>query len=285
MPRSERQSEGPGRGWTITSGRGPLVATAIHDGHLLRPEMAPRIALSPAERLREEDPWTALWTRIVPNRVVVHRSRFEVDMNRPRWGSVYRTPEEAWGLEVWREPLPRDVLERSWAEYDAFFGDVGRLLDWVAEQHGSFVVLDLHSYNHRRGGPDAPPDDPATNPDVNLGTGSMDRAFWAPVVEAFLQSMALERVHGRRLDVRENVRFQGGWFSRWVHETYPGQGGALAVEVKKIFMDEWTGRPDPAALRDVEVALRRAADAVRDALATLARGERAGRRRLHLEAR
>ena len=30
----------PGRWWTVQRGGGPVVATAIHDGHELRPEVA-----------------------------------------------------------------------------------------------------------------------------------------------------------------------------------------------------------------------------------------------------
>ena len=84
------------------------------------------------------------------------------------------------------------------------------MLDRIVALNGRFVVFDLHSYNHRRGGPDALPDDPAGNPDVNLGTGTMPRERWAPVVEAFLGVLARERVADQPLDVRENVRFRGG---------------------------------------------------------------------------
>ena len=36
---------------------------------------------------------------------------------------------------------------------------------------------------------------------------------------------------------------------RFVHDRYPGQGCAIALEFKKFFMDEWTGKPDPAELK------------------------------------
>jgi hypothetical protein len=42
--------------------------------------------------------------------MITHRSRFEVDLNRPRREAVYRIPEDAWGLDIWRdEVLPDDV--------------------------------------------------------------------------------------------------------------------------------------------------------------------------------
>jgi hypothetical protein len=105
-------------------------------------------------------------------------------------------------------------------------------------------LLDIHSYNHRREGPSAPPADPATHPEVNLGTGSMSRERWAPLVDRFQRDLAAERIDGVALDTRENVKFMGGQFPRWVNQRYPGTGCALAIEFKKTFMDEWTGALD-----------------------------------------
>jgi hypothetical protein len=148
------------------------------------------------------------------------------------------------------------MVESSLATYDAFYGAVGDLLRRMVLRFGRVVVYDLHSYNHRRGGLQAPPADPADDPELNLGTGSMDRDFWAPVVTGFMDSMRRFEFCGRRLDVRENVKFQGGHFSRWIHETFPGYVCVLAIEVKKFFMDEWTGRPDRTQLGAVRDALR-----------------------------
>lgn len=74
-----------------------IVATAIHAGHDLRPDVAAAMLLSEQDRLREEDPFTDLIAAAVPDRVVTTRSRFEVDLNRPRREAVYRRPEDAWG--------------------------------------------------------------------------------------------------------------------------------------------------------------------------------------------
>jgi hypothetical protein len=46
---------------------------------------------------------------------------------------------------------------------------------------------------------------------------------------------------GTTLDCRCDVKFSGGYFSRWVNATFPGSCLCLAVEFKKIFMNEWTG--------------------------------------------
>ena len=84
--------------WQLVEGDGPIVAAAIHDGHDLRQEVAALMALSDAERLREEDPYTGSWTEVAPVRLVGRRSRFEVDLNRPREKAIYATPADAWSI-------------------------------------------------------------------------------------------------------------------------------------------------------------------------------------------
>lgn len=227
---------------------GAIVASAIHAGHALRPGLAAMMALPRADRLREEDPHTE---RFIPDGVasiVAQRSRFEVDLNRPRERAVYLGPEDAWGLEVWSETPDAPVLAASLEAYDAFYAAARALLDDAASR-GSFAVLDLHSYNHRRGGPNAAADD-SGSPEVNLGTGSLDRDRWGVLADAFASTMA-ERGFG----VGENVRFRGGRFAAWVNSVYAGKGCALAIEFKKTFMDEWTGAVDEAAVTRVRTAL------------------------------
>jgi N-formylglutamate deformylase len=241
----------------------PLVATAIHAGHDLRPSIDSRTALDDATRLREEDPFTDQLTDVGGSTVVVHRSRFEVDLNRARSDAVYRAPGDAWGLELWDDDLPEEEVERSLGIYDAFYGELGRRLDGKA-RNGPFLVLDLHSYNHRRDGSEGPPED---NPEVNVGTGSLDRELWSGVADRFVEDLGHQEVCGHLLDVRENVRFRGGELSRWVHRRYPGRGVALALEFKKVFMDEWTGELDERHLAELRRALAAAVPATVEELA------------------
>jgi N-formylglutamate amidohydrolase len=235
-------------------GRGPLIATAIHDGHALWPEVASNIALTESVRLREEDPFTARFTSIAPTRLIATHSRFQCDFNRPREHAVYLTPSEAWGLDVWHSRPRGELLARMRNEHDRFFAALREICDAKISEHGRFVLLDIHSYNHRRDGAEQPPADFEGNPEINVGTGSMPHGRWRAQVEAFLQ--ALEE---QSFDARENVRFRGGFLSKWVHETYPDSGCALAVEVKKTFMDEWSGVPDERAISRTTQALDRAA--------------------------
>jgi N-formylglutamate deformylase len=234
---------------------GPVVATAIHDGHAVRDEVARKLALDEATRLREEDPFTGRLAKVAPTWLVPIRSRFEVDLNRPRDQAVYRCSDDAWGLELWTEPCGEELFARSLAQYDSFYALLERVLRERERRHGRFVVLDVHSYNHRRGGADGPAADPATNPEVNVGTRTVDRARWGALVDRFCADLSACQVRGHALDVRENVAFMGGEMSAWIHRTFPATGCALAIELKKTFMDEWSGRVDDAHLAELGRAL------------------------------
>ena len=243
--------------WTLSRGEGPVLATAIHDGHAVRSGLAGRFALGDAGRLREEDPFTGYAIQDAPNRFVAHRSRFEVDLNRPLDTAVYQTPEQCWGLEVWRTPLSEDEVEASRDYHRRVYAELGRVADQLAAENAAFVVLDVHSYNHRRDGPDAPPTPVEQAPDINIGTFSMPRERWAHVVDPYLDWLAGHDFNGRRLSVAENLAFQGkGEWTRFVHERHPRQGCAIAFEFKKFFMDEWTGSPDPDELEAMRRLIR-----------------------------
>lgn len=235
--------------WTLQRSDDCIVATAIHDGHALRGACAARMQLEASDRLREEDPHTGDAISAIPTHLVVHRSRFEVDLNRACDQAVYRTPDQSWGLKVWDQPLADAEVARSLSLHDAYYHMLGELLDQIVAAHGRFVLLDVHSYNHRRDGPDGDPTPQVDAPDINIGTFSMPRDRWAFVMDPMLEAMRTFNFSGRQLDVRENVAFQGkGEQTRFVHERYPETGCAVAIEFKKFFMDEWSGEPEPAEL-------------------------------------
>jgi hypothetical protein len=255
--------------WTMNCGFSPIVGTAIHNGHNVRGDVEALMALTGDDRLREEDPFTEFVIRDLPNRIVVHRSRFEVDLNRAREEAVYLSPEQAWGLEVWSEKPAPHVVEESLSMHDAYFTMLRQVLHGLEQRHGCFVVLDIHSYNHRRGGPDAAPSDQKDAPDINIGTFSMDRDRWAHVVDPFMAKLRTFEFDGRGVDVRENVAFQGkGEQTRFVHEAFPQTGCAIAVEFKKFFVDEWTGVPDTVALLAIRTMMRSTLPILHDCLRT-----------------
>jgi hypothetical protein len=126
----------------------------------------------------------------------------------------------------------------------------------------------VHSYNHRRDGPDGTATPQEQAPDINIGTFSMPRDEWAFLLDPLIEAMRAFDFNGRRLDVRENVAFQGkGEQTRFVHQRYPGRGCAIALEFKKFFMDEWTGQPDPSELAAMRRFIAHVARTAADLLA------------------
>lgn len=245
-------------------GETPLIATAIHNGHEIRPDLDSYLSLDEATRLREEDSHTDLFARVFENHVVVHRSRFEVDLNRPKEEAVYTTPDDAWGLELWNRPLKSGVIRESIRLHDEFYDDLSINLDKLVSRHGGFVLYDIHSYNHRRHGPAAPPEPISDNPAVNLGTGSLP-ARWRPVAETFLEQMRSWTSSGDPIDARENIKFQGRHMAAWVHENYGESACALAIEFKKEFMNEWTDLVYADRQQQLSAALQASTGPVLDA--------------------
>ena len=84
----------------------------------------------------------------------------------------------------------------------------------------------------------------------------MNREQWASLVDRVIGDLRGFDFLGRHLDVRENVKFYGGQLPRYIHEHFPNSGCAIAVEVKKFFMDEWSGTVDGNQLKEIREGLR-----------------------------
>ncbi len=253
------------KNYKFQDGDSPLVATAIHNGHFLRSEILSKTLLNDDERLREEDPYTADLTRFTDNRIEVIASRFEVDINRSRDKAIYEKPEDAWGLNLWTEPLTPEELDRSLHIYDEFYRALKLYLDGLLDKNDFLMIYDIHSYNHRREGRDVFAD-PDLNPEINVGLGNTNTTKWRPVIEALENSMKEYVFEGRSLDVRSNVKFKGGYFSKWIYEHYPERICVVAIEFKKFFMDEYTGEVDIKQLGILREMLSRSAMPVTEAL-------------------
>jgi len=221
----------------------PIVCTAIHAGHSIQPWIQQNFILSESEQLRDEDPFTDYFTLGCPNRIITDVSRFQIDVNRRRNHSIYEKPEDAWGLKLREEQLTADDKEKLFQFYDSFYETTKRHLEKLLELHPNVFVYDIHSYNHRKKGANAEPDAKNENPDIILGTNNMPEK-WFPLVDSIQEKFSSQEYFNTHLDVRKNIKYPGGRFSRWLHETFPDTVCCIALEIKKIYMDEWTGLVD-----------------------------------------
>lgn len=246
--------------------RFPIIAAAIHDGHKIRNDLNDYIFIDDKGRLREEDPYTGKWITISPNNILIEDSRFETDLNRPREKAVYLKPEDSWGLKVWKEELPEKLYKDSLKKYDSFYSELKIFLDKLTETNAHIVIYDLHSYNYKRNGPNEPPEEDSLNPELNLGTGTLNREMWGNVIDRFMEDMKSFNFLGRNLDVRENIKFKGGYFPKWVHQNYPDNVCCLSIEFRKFFMDEWSGKPNEANISEIKKVLSSSTEGVLEEL-------------------
>jgi hypothetical protein len=176
--------------------------------------------------------------------------------------AVYLSAEDSWGLKTWKESLPQEHYKTSINNYKSFYSELESELKKILMRNKFIVIYDLHSYNYKRNGPSQPPESDNYNPELNLGTGTMNRNRWAPIVEKFIEGVKNYNFMGRSLDIRENVKFRGGNFARWIHQKYPDSICCLSIEFRKFFMNEWTGEPYHDVIEEIKNLLKYTTDGV-----------------------
>lgn len=234
--------------------KGPLISLALHDGHFIEKNILDHIALEEHERFREEDPYTACIGYLPITRVTVHSSRFMIDLNRPENKAIYKNATDAWGLKVWKKDFPNDLENELMDYYRQFYRDIENLIKEKIKNYGYFLILDIHSYNHRRQSPTsfAPEEG---HPEINFGT-YYNHSKWQAICQKFLGYLSACTIKEEFPDVRENINFKGGGFTQWVSEKYGDKGCVISIEFKKTFMDEWTGRADIQHINQLNRALK-----------------------------
>lgn len=226
--------------YKIKNANSPLWAFAIHDGHEIGEDLLPYVALSDAERLREEDPFTAEIANLPINQFVVNTSRFQLDLNRDVQNAVYLHPKQAWGLQVFRANLPSTYLLELYREHQSIYYTIERHISTTIKRYGYFVILDIHSYNAKRESSTQVVDTEA-NPQINLGT-FYNREKWRELIDDFSNSLKHLKLDNKEIDVRENVKFKGGNLAQHILNQYGELGCVISIEFRKDFMDEWTGK-------------------------------------------
>lgn len=219
----------------------PFWVFAIHDGHQVSPQVEPYLGIENADRLREEDPYTASMAELPINQYLVSTSRFQLDINRKKEKAVYLTPDLAWGLNVWKEQPSAVLLEQLYKEHTQAYEKIDAYIQDTIDKYGFFILLDIHSYNAKRPVPDAMVDTDK-DPQINLGT-HYNQPAWRFVIDEFMHSVSGQKLLDEPIDIRENVKFKGGHLAQHILDKFGDKGCVLSVEFRKDFMDEWTGIP------------------------------------------
>ncbi len=204
------------------------VCGAVHDGHHFRRELWDNCLHTEYQRWFEEDPATKQMVQTHPIVIAGCDSRFEYDLNRPSESAIY---EDAWGKQLWRNPLSEEMKQKSLQKHHNFYQVTHALISKLEELFGICVVYDMHSYNWKRWDREVPT--------WNLGVSNIDMNRFGNAVEEWQLALGTMKLpNGIVSTSKINDTFQGnGYFLKYITQNFKNTL-VLATEAKKVYCDE-----------------------------------------------
>lgn len=222
------------------------VCGAVHDGHQFRKELWDNCLHTEYERWFEEDPQTKEMVKSHPIVIAGCDSRFEYDLNRAPETAIYA---DAWGKQLWENPLPEKQKAKSLQKHVNFYGVVHALMTKLEEKFGVCIVYDMHSYNWKRWTREVPT--------WNLGTGNVDNNRFKNEIESWratLENTPLPNNIAATSLI--NDTFQGnGFFLKYITQNFKNTL-VLATEIAKVYCDELDQIMFPEVVSAVEKYLK-----------------------------
>ncbi len=215
------------------------AGVALHAGNRVRESLATVMSASVEERLREEDPYTELFLKEIPIQIIARDSRFEYDLNRETYRAIYSHDSKTWGIQVWKKELNKKERNQSLAKHREFHELVDLVAEYLLHQGNYALLFDMHSYGYQRERTMLWYQDP--DPEINLGTKAINRDLFGDITDDFKCLLSGLVIDGHPVRVAENKVFGGGYLARRLSKTCPDRLLVLALEYKKIFMNEITG--------------------------------------------
>ncbi|MGF1682213.1 flavohemoglobin expression-modulating QEGLA motif protein [Photobacterium minamisatsumaniensis] len=223
----------------------PYIATAIHHGHRLRGDLMSKCQLSEGERYFEEDPFTGDFISSLPIVLQAEDSRYEYDLNREPENCIY---DEAWGKQVWSEPLTSEERSASLAKHSCYYRILACLVDTLESRFGLCLLYDIHSYNYQRIDRDVPV--------FNLGTKQVNTRRWHKEIKSFVDKLATVELPNIAVDAKVNDVFHGmGYQANFVKNNFANTL-IMPLELKKVFMDENRGESFPLVVEKMKEAMK-----------------------------
>ncbi len=215
------------------------AGVALHAGHRVRESLDTVMSASVEERLREEDPYTERFIDEMPIQIFARDSRFEYDLNRDTCRAIYSHDRKIWNIQVWKKELNKKERNQSLAKHREFYDLVDLVVECLLSRGKYAVIFDMHSYGYQREKILSWYQDP--DPEINLGTKAVNRRLFGDIIEDFKCFLPGLIIDGHPVRVAENEVFGGGYLARRLSKAFPDRLLVLALEYKKIFMNEITG--------------------------------------------
>ena len=215
------------------------AGVSMHSGHQVRKEIHEILAVSEEDRYREEDPFMDRFISGFPIRIFGRDSRFEYDLNHNPYRALYDYDKLKWGLKVWKREVTQEEQALSIKKHREFHKLLEMVCRYLLSQYSHALLFDLHAYCYQRETRQAWYED--EGPEINIGTGAVNREIFEPAITCFKRNLRRTKISDRPLRIAENEIFFGGYLSRHLSRIYHERLLVLALEYKKIFMEEWTG--------------------------------------------
>jgi len=226
----------------------PAVCTAIHDGGRMPAPLEAKCLLSKEERRQEEDPFTLEFISDCPVVIAGGDSRYAYDLNRGNDEIIYK---EAWGKQVWKEPLTAEERLISTERYYRYYRILSALISKTIEVAGGAFVLDMHSYCYQIRQYDFAPV-------FNTGLEQLDLPRWEALARHFEIQLEQLEIPGVETTVARNEVFYGrAEQARFINENFPTVP-VLPTEVKKVYMDEISGESYPDRIDAIREGITKA---------------------------
>ncbi len=223
---------------------GPMLCTAIHDGHHMFNWLKENCLLNEQERLQEEDPHTAVLLKDMGMVVQAMDSRYMYDLNRQPGEALY---EVAWDKPVWKKPLADNERKVLLKRHSLYYQLLSEIVETLLARYDRCLLIDLHSYNGHRQRKGAPL--------FNIGTHFIDTEEFGGALSCLLEQLAQIRLDGVDCSVACDDVFSGkGYQAEFLHTHYP-RCLCISLEIKKVFMDEITGETDQRKLTALQTQL------------------------------
>ncbi|WP_159947364.1 N-formylglutamate amidohydrolase [Polaribacter septentrionalilitoris] len=219
---------------------------AVHDGHQFRKELWDNCLHTEYERWFEEDPETKEMVKTHPIVIAGCDSRFEYDLNRAPATAIY---DDAWGKQLWKNPLPKEMHDKSLGKHSDFYKVVHALISKLEEKFGVCIVYDMHSYNWKRWTREVPT--------WNLGTSNIDNERFGNEVESWRATLEKMRLPNNiKSTSLINDTFKGnGYFLKYITQNFSNTL-VLATEIAKVYCDELAQIMYPEVVDSVEKYLK-----------------------------
>lgn len=224
----------------------PFICAAVHDGHQFRKSLWENCLHTEYDRWYEEDPCTKEMVKDHPIVIAGCDSRFEYDLNRAPENAIYK---DAWGKQLWRNPLPQNEYTKSIVKHNMFFKVVHALVAQIEGKYGKAIVFDMHSYNWKRWERQVPI--------WNLGSSNINNSRFGKIVVSWSGKLGqMQLPNGIISTSAINDTFQGnGYFLKYITKNF-NNTLVLATELAKVYCDEYTGVIYPEVVRSVTKQLR-----------------------------